>query len=180
MIRLFVGIELPEELKDRLAGICNGVPGAKWVSSENLHLTLRFIGEVGEARFADIDAALSLVRAPGFELVLSGIGHFASGKVPRVLWVGVEKSESLAHLHGRVEAACVHAGLAPEGRRFSPHITLARLDNPPASRLGAFLAHSSLFKSAPFPVTEFTLFSSFLGRGGAIHRAEAEYSLGGP
>ena len=180
MIRLFVGIELPEELKERLAGICNGVPGAKWVGPENLHLTLRFIGEVTEARFADIDAALSAVRAPGFELALSGIGHFASGKVPRVLWVGVEKSEPLAHLQGRVEAACGRAGLEPEGRKFSAHITLARMGNVSTSRLGAFLSRDSMFKSAPFLVDEFTLFSSFLTRGGAIHRAEANYRLGAP
>ncbi len=180
MIRLFVGIELPDELKERLTAICNGVPGAKWVGPENLHLTLRFIGEVSEAGFADVDAALSEVRAAGFDLVLSGIGHFASGKAPRVLWVGVEKNESLAYLQGRVEAACVRAGLDSERRNFSPHITLARLHNPPASRLGAFLSGNSMFKSAPFLVEEFTLFSSFLTRGGAIHRAEADYRLDAP
>ena len=180
MIRLFVGIELPDELKERLAAICNGVPGAKWVGPENLHLTLRFIGEVSEARFADVDAALSAVRAPGFELTLSGIGHFSSGKVPRVLWVGVEKNEPLGYLHGRVEAACARAGLDSERRKFSPHITLARLNNVSTSRLGAFLSGNSLFKSAPFLVGEFTLFSSFLARGGAIHRAEADYRLGAP
>lgn len=180
MNRLFVGIELPDALKERLAGICIGVPGAKWVKPENLHLTLRFIGEVDEGRFGDIDAALSAVRAPEFELTLSGIGHFASGKAPRVLWVGVERNEPVVYLQGRVEAACARAGLESERRKFSPHITLARLNNPPASRLGAFLSGNSLFKSAPFSVEEFTLFSSFLARGGAIHRAEADYRLGAP
>ena len=93
-----------------------------------------------DAVLNNVDAALAEVRAAGFDLVLSGIGHFASGKAPRVLWVGVEKNEPLAYLQGRVEAACARGGLDSERRNFSPHITLARLRNPPASRLGAFLS----------------------------------------
>lgn len=178
MIRLFVAIELPDDLKERLGAMCSGVPGAKWVKPENLHLTLRFIGEVSEGRIGDIDAALAAVRSPAFDLTLADTGHFSSRRTARVLWVGVEKNEVLMQLQGRVEAACVGAGLEPEGRKYAAHITLARLNKSPPSKVQAFLAANAMFKAPPFPVTEFILFSSFLGRNGAIHREEAVYRLG--
>ncbi len=180
MIRLFVAIELPGELKERLFAMGGGVPGAKWVRPENLHLTLRFIGEVAESRIGDIDAALAAVRSPAFDLTLADTGHFSSRRASRVWWVGVEKNEPLSVLQGKVEAACVGAGLAPEGRKFSAHITLARLNRAPSSKVSAFLGANAMFKAAAFRVTDFILFSSFLARGGAIHREEATYPLDAP
>ncbi len=177
MIRLFVAIELPEAVKAELASLCNGVPGAKWVGPENLHLTLRFIGEVDEDAAGDIDAALDHIRAPQFELVLSGVGQFASRRAPRVLWVGVEKNESLVHLVAKVESALVRCGIAPEGRRFTPHVTLARLRNASKPRINDFVSGNAMFTAGPVHVDDFILFSSFLGRGGAIHRPEAVYRL---
>ena len=179
MIRLFVAIELPVELKERLFAMGGGVPGAKWVRPENLHLTLRFIGEVGEGRLGDIDAALPAVRSPAFDLTLADTGHFSSRRASRVLWVGVEKTETLSRLQARVEAACVGAGLEPEGRNYSAHITLARLNRAPSTKVSTFLAANAMFKAPAFRVTDFILFSSFLARNGAIHRQEATYALDG-
>jgi len=177
MLRLFVAVELPERIRERLAVLCGGVPGARWLSPETMHLTIRFIGEVSEGTFSDIDAALSDVRAPGFSLSLDGIGSFGNGARPRVIWAGVERSPALEHLHGKIESALVRAGLPPEGRKFTPHVTLARIKSGKTGRVGEYVAAHNPFRTDTFQVTEFTLFSSFLSHSGAIHTPEAVYPL---
>ena len=177
MVRLFVGVELPEDVRERIASLCAGVPGARWVQPENLHLTLRFIGEVANGDADDIYHALSAVRPRSFDVILSGVGHFDTGNEVRALWVGVERNAELVALRDRIESALVRVGLAPEGRRFTPHVTLARLKDTPLHRVSAFLAQNSLFRAGPIPVSHFTLFSSFLQGSGAIHTAEADYPL---
>ncbi len=177
MIRLFVAIELPEDVRERLAALAAGVRGARWVRPENLHLTLRFIGEVDEGRLADIYAALARIADPAFELAIDGIGHFGSKREARVLWAGAESNERLVRLHDKVESALVRAGLAPEERKFSPHVTLARLKRASTPRVRDFMAAHGLFRAGPFPVDAFQLFSSFLSKSGAIHKVEAEYRL---
>jgi 2'-5' RNA ligase len=177
MLRLFVAIELPERIRERLALLCGGVPGARWLSPETMHLTLRFIGEVQEAALGDIDAALSGVHAPAFPLSLDGIGNFGNGGRPRAIWAGVARNPALEHLHGKIESALVRSGLPPEGRKFTPHVTLARVKSAKSGRVGEFVAAHNPFQTEPFQVTEFTLFSSFLSHSGAIHTAEAVYPL---
>lgn len=177
MIRLFVGIGLPEDIRARLAGLCGGVPGARWVPAENLHLTLRFIGEVPNGEMEDIHHALATVRTRRFDMTLAGVGHFETGDQVRALWVRVEKNPELTALQARIESALVRIGLEPEERRFTPHITLSRLRDTPVSRASAFLAHNNMFRAGPIPVESFSLFSSFRQRDGAIYREEAEYPL---
>jgi RNA 2',3'-cyclic 3'-phosphodiesterase len=177
MIRLFVGISLPEDVRARLSGLCGGVPGARWVPPENLHLTLRFIGEVHEGDMEDIHLALAGVRTRRFDISISGVGHFETGNEVRVLWARVEKNLELSALQARIESALVRMGLEPEERRFTPHITLARLRDAPVARASAFLAHNNMFRAGPIPVESFTLFSSFLSSEGAIYQEEAEYPL---
>jgi RNA 2',3'-cyclic 3'-phosphodiesterase len=177
MYRLFVAIELPEWVKAELAGLSFGLPGAHWVPDDQLHLTLRFIGEVDRVQFEEIGQALTEVQIDPFDLALEGVGTFPPRGKPTVLWVGLEKSEPLLQLRRRVESALVQVGLPPEGRKFSPHITLARLKDVPLNRLGEFLMGHALFKLAPFEIKEFHLFSSQLTQKGAIHTLEATYSL---
>lgn len=177
MYRLFVAIELPEWVKAELSGLSFGLPNANWVPDEQLHLTLRFIGEVDKVQFEEIAQALTEVQLDPFDLVLEGIGTFPPRGTPRVLWVGVEKSEPLLQLRHRVDSALGQAGVPPEGRKFSPHITLARLKDAPMSRLGPFLTGHALFKLEPFEIEEFHLFSSQLTSKGAIHTLEETYSL---
>lgn len=178
-MRLFVAIALPEDVTDALSALCSGVPGARWVPPENMHLTLRFIGEVDGGACDDIAEALAAVRGQPFDLTLTGVGHFESRRQPRALWAGLVRSEPLARLRESVESAVQRAGLAPEGRKFAPHVTLARLKDAPADRVQQFLAAHNLFRSRPFPVTGFTLFSSFLSKSGAIYRPEAEFPFEG-
>jgi 2'-5' RNA ligase len=177
MYRLFVAVDLPEEVRVSVAAIGDKLAGARRVPEDQLHLTLRFIGEVDDKMFAAIKAALAGVSAAPFPLALRGVGHFPPGRHPRVLWVGMEAGEPLMELQQRVELALIGAGIAAEERRFSPHITIARLrDTPPEAVLSLEERHRA-FASDAFPVGDFYLYSSILTRDGAIHKREAAYPL---
>jgi RNA 2',3'-cyclic 3'-phosphodiesterase len=176
MIRLFVAVELPETVRDRLLKLQGGVPGARWANEDQMHLTLRFIGEVDDNVANDVDDALSGIRAPRFELELSGVGEFG-GKNPRALWAGVRPNPALLHLQKKVETALQRIGLEPETRKFSPHVTLARMRSAPREKVVEFLSHYALFLSGPFPVERFVLFSSHQGSGGSVYHPERVYPL---
>jgi RNA 2',3'-cyclic 3'-phosphodiesterase len=177
MLRLFVGIGFPPELKLQLSLLCSGMAGAKWVDPGNFHLTLRFIGETGESVAADINEALARLRARRFILQLAGTGVFGGADKPRSLWVGVERSPELVALRGKIEQALVRVGLAPEERKFSPHVTLARLHRPPIHTLSGFLATHALFRATPYPVEGFSLIASFQTKAGPIYEDQADYPL---
>jgi 2'-5' RNA ligase len=178
-MRLFVALDLPWELRQRLAMLSGaGIPGARWVPPENYHLTLRFIGEMPGYRAEEIDQALAGIKTRGFALTLAGIGTFHKGGRSVQLWVGAERNPALDHLQNKVETALQRIGLEPERRRFAPHVTLARLDNPPEAKLAAFVQANNLFRSEPVPVEHFTLFSSLLGKDQAVYTPEVEYALG--
>ncbi len=179
MIRLFVAIPLPDSVRTQLSMLQSGLQGARWIKPENIHLTLRFIGEVHNDVAGDIDAALAQIAAPGFTLELDGIGNFARGKHPHALWAGVAKSEPLMRLQAKIEAALVRTGLEPEARKFSPHVTVARLRDIRKGRVEDWAAAHGAFRTAPFPVDRFVLFSSFLKSGGALYIEEASYPLSG-
>ena len=179
-MRLFIAIPLPEPVRRALLGLRSGLPGARWVEPEAMHLTLRFLGEVDEDEAEDIDAALAAIDAPAFELAISGIGCFQSRRRVRSVWVGLERSEPLARLQGKVESAVVRAGFEPEGRKFKPHVTLARMKNTPAGHVGAYMETHDTFAVAPFPAAAFTLVRSHLGRDGAHYEVLAEYPLQAP
>ena len=176
-MRLFVALPLPEALRTRLSALAAGLPGARWLPPENLHVTLRFIGEVDGGQTRDIDAALAQVRAPGFPVTLAGVDRFGSGAKVRALWAGVEANPALEHLYGRIEQALHTAGLPPDGRKFKPHVTLARFKNNPGGRLPEYLAHHARFRAEPFQAEVFALYSSFLSHNGAIYTEEAAYPL---
>jgi 2'-5' RNA ligase len=176
-MRLFVALDLPWELRERLALLAGGIPGARWVPSENHHLTLRFIGEMPKHRAEEIDEALAALRAPGFALTLAGIGTFGKGSKPVSLWAGVERNPALDHLQSKIETALQRAGLEPERRRFAPHVTLARLDNVPEAKLASYVQAHNLFRAEAVQVGHFTLFSSRLGKEQAVYTPEVEYEL---
>ena len=176
MYRLFVAIDLPEQVKEAVAGIAGrGLAGARLIPGEQLHLTLRFIGDADDVMFQSIKRALSGVRGVSFPLTLKNVGHFPPGRHPRVLWVGMEENGPLRKLQQEVEQAIIAAGIAPDERAFSPHITIARLKETPPAKVAAMEEKEHLFNSGPFPVDEFYLYSSILSRDGAIHKREATY-----
>lgn len=177
MQRLFVSIDLPPAVKRELAEICLGLPGARWVADEQIHLTLRFIGEVDAGVFQGIREGLAEIRGSAFALRLVGIGFFPPRRQPHVLWAGVEPVEPVVALRNRVESLLVRLGIDPEGRKFSPHVTMARLRNTEPAKLTGYLAGNALFASSEFEVDAFHLYSSVLTNKGAIHQIEASYPL---
>ncbi len=177
MIRLFVALDLPDDLRDALSALCGGVPGARWVPEENYHLTLRFVGEVPGWQAQEVDEALAGIRAPAFDMTLRGVGIFEKAGRIASLWVGVEKSEPLMFLQAKVETALQRIGLPPERKRFAPHVTLARTDRAPPDKAVAFVQAHNLFRAAPVPVEGFTLYSSRLGKEQAVYAPEVDYGL---
>jgi 2'-5' RNA ligase len=174
MLRLFVGIDLPPELKLSLSLIATGLPGAKWVDAGNYHLTLRFIGEIDEGQAEDVDAALSQIRTPRFDVALATVGHFGL----RQLWVGVERNDALQRLHDKIESALSRLGFPAEERRYTPHVSLARLKGTSESRLQTYLSEHALYRAAPFRADHFSLIASYLTKSGAIYEDQADYPLG--
>ena len=175
MPRLFVAIDLPDQTRELLVQLAPELPIARWVPVDQIHLTLRFIGEVGPETCAAIKRALSGLHFRPFPLEVCGVGHFPPGKRPRVLWVGLAPSAALAQLQQEVELALMETGLAPDERRFSPHITLARLrESAPvlAHAVEAFELRHRELSCVPFEVTEVILYSSVLASKGATHHKE--------
>ena len=178
-MRLFVGLELPWEVRQRMALLMGaGIPGARWVPAENYHLTLRFIGEAPRHLAEEIDHALAALKAPSVALTLAGIGTFAKGGRSQSLWLGVARSEPLERLQSKIETALQRCGLEPERRRFQPHVTLARLDNAAEAKLAGFVQAHNLFRTDPVTVEHFTLFRSLLGKEQPVYTPEVEYPLG--
>jgi 2'-5' RNA ligase len=177
-MRLFVALPLPDPVRRRLGLICAGLPGARWVPPENLHITLRFLGELSGGEMDDVDAALSGISVPRFALSLAGVGHFGSRSRLRAVWAGVVREPAIVHLRDKIESAVVRAGLEPEGQKYQPHVTLTRPKGTPVPKLQEFLASHSLFRSEPWDVTHFSLYSSFLAHESAIYTEERRYELG--
>ena len=178
MTRLFAALQLPDELRLALGRLRAGIQGARWIDPQEIHLTLRFIGEVDGATADDVAMALGGVAAPAFPVTLSGVGQFGDGK-PHTLWAGVAPCEPLKRLATKIDQALQRVGLPPEGRRYTPHVTLARMKDPPRARIVEFLAEHGLFRAAAFCADHFTLFSSHQGHGGAHYVAEAHFPLTG-
>jgi 2'-5' RNA ligase len=175
-MRLFVALALPDAVAEGLLAIQFGVPGARWSTREQLHLTLRFIGEVDGRDAADIDDALSLIAEPRFALELHAVGEFG-GKNPHALWAGVRPNDALKHLARKIETALQRIGLPAEERKFTPHVTLARLRAAPKGRVLDYLTDHALYASGAFEVESFILYSSVLTDDGSIYTAERDYGL---
>ena len=176
-MRLFVGLDFPWETKQLLGSLAGGIQGARWVPPANYHLTLRFIGEMPAHRAEEIDQALAALRARGFPLGLTGVGTFAKGRQEKSLWLGVEKNPSLEALRSKIETALQRAGCEPERRRFTPHVTLARLRDVAEGKLAGFVQSRNLFRAGPMQVEHFVLFSSLLCKEASVYTPEVEYAL---
>lgn len=176
MPRLFVGIDIPSAIKSRLLSLSGGVPGARWQSEDQIHLTLRFIGDVETPLADDIVRSLSAITFDAFDIRLSGVGQFGD-KRPHVLWAGVEENPSLRRLAAKVENNLQRTGLNPETRKYTPHVTLARLKNPPRQRVLQFLSNNGLFQSSAFLISEFHLYESHLAGAGAIYQIATSFPL---
>ena len=176
MHRLFVALRLPREINARLVGLMGGIRGARWQTEDQLHLTIRFIGEVDRHRARDIHAALGGVHHPPFTLSLSGVGAFERRGAPTALWAGVEPHEPLEALHNKVDQALARVGIEPDRRAYRPHITLARL-KPRAGPVQSLIEEAGGLGSEPFPVRHFCLYESRLAPDGPTYAILERYSL---
>jgi 2'-5' RNA ligase len=176
MHRLFVAIRPPEFIRDLLIDAMDEGADFRWQSDEQLHLTLRFIGEVDRPVADDLAAALGRIRAAKFDLSISGAGRFEQ-RNSGALWAGVEPKPPLAALAAKIERACQSVGLEPERRAFHPHITLARWKGRRTREVRAFLERQRGLASETWPVEEFILYESRLSRHGAHYETVASYPL---
>lgn len=177
MHRLFIGIRPPIAVRETLLACMGGVEGARWQDDGQLHLTLRFVGEIDARAAEDLASALGRVEMAPFPLALGGVGHFERRGRATALWAGIAPSEPLAILQRRVERACRSAGLDPDTRVYAPHITLARL-NSSSGPVGGWLADNARLASAEWVVEAFLLFESHMGREGSIYEPVGRYALG--
>lgn len=176
MHRLFVAIRPPRQVREQLLALMGGIAGVRWQTDDQLHITLRFIGEVDRHTGEDIAAALRSIGYPPFEVSLHGVGTFGRRGQGNMLWAGVTPHEPLKALHKKVDHACVRAGVAPEGRAYHPHITLARLKRGSGTVEGVAETYGGL-TSAPFLIDRFTLFESTLTPDGAVYPPIERYPL---
>ena len=174
MHRLFVAIRPPEPVRNMLLDAMDGVPALRWQDDGQLHLTLRFVGEVERPLAEDLATALGTLRFEPFAMRIAGVGRF-DHRQRGALWAGVEPRAPLAALAAKVERICVGVGLPPERRAYHPHITLARWGRGQGALLDLWLATHAALRSEDFAVDAFTLYESRLGRNGAAYEKVAEY-----
>ncbi len=177
MMRLFIAVLIPEYIGPLLHEMGRSLPGGRPVPVEQIHITLRFIGEVEGSVFKDIRENLSTVRVSPFTIGIRGVGHFPPRGKPRVIWAGLEPVEELIRLKRKIDACLLQCGIAPDSRKFSPHVSIARLNNSPLNRVTQFLAGNAFLQFDEFEVNCFELFSSRLSPKGAIHTLEERYPL---
>ncbi len=178
MPRLFTVIEIPDDICDELHRLRLPLPGARWISPENYHITLRFAGDIDNAKAREFIANLAIIDVDGFELRITGLGVFG-GDDPHSIWAGIEPNAKLDDLARAHEKAARNAGLAPETRTFRPHVTLARLKHSNAEAVARFLSRYSGYRSEPFFVTRTLLMSSRPSVGGGPYGIEDRFPVRG-
>src|SRR6187551_465159 len=176
MPRLFTGVEIPPDVGQALATLRGGLPGARWIDPENYHLTLRFIGDVDDDVAQEIEWLLGKVRREDFELRIDGLQSFG-GRKPRAIVATVAPSPAVMELQAEHERLMQRVGLDPEGRKYTPHVTLARLRDSSSRQVADYLATRALIAPLPFTVSRFVLFSSRASVGGGPYVVEAAYPL---
>jgi 2'-5' RNA ligase len=174
MPRLFTGLEIPRDIGDSLALLRGGLPGARWIDPENYHLTLRFIGDVDDVVAQEVALMLSKVRRNAFDLRLDGLLSFG-GRKPRAVVASIAPAQPVVELHAEHERLMQRVGLEPEGRKYTPHVTLARLRDSTSRRVADYLSNRAAFRSMEFLVSGFVLFSSRATVGGGPYVVEASY-----
>jgi 2'-5' RNA ligase len=176
MPRLFTGLEIPAEIGHTLSSLRGGLPGARWIDPENYHVTLRFIGDIDGMYANEVASMLFRVNRKPFEVRLQGLTSFG-GKKPRAVVAAVEPTRPLIELQAEHERLMQRLGLNPEGRKFTPHVTLARLHDASSQDVADYLSVRGYFPSKVFTADRFVLFSSRASTGGGPYVVEDSYAL---
>jgi len=177
MPRLFTGLEVPAEIGQTLSNLRGGLPGARWIDPENYHVTLRFIGDIDGASANEIASMLVRVNRKPFEVTLQGLSSFG-GRKPRAVVASILPSKPLIELQAELERMMQRIGLDPEGRKFTPHVTLARLYDASSQDVADYLSVRGYFPSRVFTAERFVLFSARASTGGGPYVVEDSYALG--
>ena len=177
MPRLFTGLEIPADIATELSMLRGGLAGARWIDVENYHLTLRFIGDIDDRTASDVYSALERVRRPPLSVTLNGLATFGGDK-PRAIVAKAKPEPPLVELQAEQERLMRRVGIAPEARKFVPHVTLARLRQASAMAVAGYLGACGYFPGRTFEATRFVLFSSRASTGGGPYVVEAAYPLG--
>ena len=177
MPRLFTALEIPFSVSQNLASLRGGLSGARWIDSENYHVTLRFIGDVDERVAHDVAHALDGIRRSAFTVTLDQLASFGGDK-PRAIVARARPEPALLELQAEQERLLRRLGAPPEPRKYIPHVTLARLRGSAPSAVAAYLGARGYFPSLKFEATRFVLYSSRDSVGGGPYVIEAEYPLG--
>lgn len=176
--RLFVALALPEAVRATLASQAQPLPGVTWTRPAQLHVTLRFLGDVPLEQIEPIVARLASVRVAPFVLPVEGVGAFPPGRPPHVLWIGTGSGHPrLFQLRQRVDDALLAAGLQLDVRTFHPHVTLARVTEDAAPAAQHWLHTHRDFAAPPFRVEAFDLYVSTLQPAGAVHTLKQRFAL---
>lgn len=179
MKRLFIAINLSNEMKEKLYSIVREIPDVKWVKKEQIHLTLRFIGDADDELFSRIKISLEKISWEQFYLGLVETGFFPNKKRPNVFWIGLGKNDALSNLKKRIDHILEQSGVPCEERNFLPHVTIARIKRRLSEKeISDFSDISRMIHTLniqPFLVDRFFLYSSILTAEGAIHSIQAEY-----
>jgi 2'-5' RNA ligase len=176
MPRLFTALEVPREVAQSLSMLRGGLPGARWIDPENYHVTLRFIGDIDDVMAREIAYMLDQVKRRAFAVKFNGL-HSFGGRKPRAVVATVAPVSPLAELQAEHERIMQRVGLDPEGRKFTPHVTLARLRESSSQQVADYLATRGPMNGLTFPVERFVLYSSKSSVGGGPYIVEAEYPL---
>jgi 2'-5' RNA ligase len=176
MPRLFTGLEIPSNVSQSLATLRGGLPGARWIDPENYHMTLRFIGDVDDNIAREVASLLGRVRRRPFELRVEDLKSFG-GRTPRAVVAMLGPAPAVMELQAEHERLMQRVGLEPDGRKYMPHVTLARLRESSSRQVADYLALRAPFRSAPFKVSRFVLFSARMSVGGGPYVVEAAYPL---
>ena len=176
MPRLFTGLEIPSDLASDLGMLRGGISGARWIDTDFYHLTLRFIGDIDYATARDVCGTLEQIRRPSFTVTLEGLDSFGGGK-PRAIVAKAKPAAPLVELQAEQERLMRRLGIPPEPRKFTPHVTLARLRDASSTAVAAYLTTRGFF-SRRFEATRFVLFSARASTGGGPYLVEAAYPLG--
>ncbi len=176
MIRIFVGLSLDETIIKPLSKLAGGIPGARWITPGNYHITLLFIGDIPENRAVEVNDVLTRLDHPPFAISIDGLGTFGHAR-PHTLWAGVTLTPDRAHLQKKIIHAIDELDLDIDHRKFIPHITLARLSDEPGHHLQNFITENSPFHGGTLMVRAATLYQSILSSEGSTYLKLMDYPL---
>ena len=179
MKRAFLALPIPDDIAEALVPLQAGIPGARWQSRDNMHITLNFLGNVEETDLEILDEILQDIDFQAFPVTVRGVGSFETGKhkEPKILWAGIEKTEALLQLKKKTDQVVKSAGCDVERRRFTPHITLARMNKAPLNKVAGFIEAHNLLELPSFTADKFSLYESHLSEKGSIYMPLVDYPL---